>query len=237
MQPLGGYLMASNKSRNRGSRKRNTAKQKMTNFYIMLAGVLFIGILLIASTVLNANKTLNVTGEVDIANMPSLGDPNAPVTVVEYSDFQCPACAGFANQAFEAFKAAYIDTGKVRFVYHDFPLSQHVQAIPAAEAAACANDQGKYWEMNKMLFATQNQWSTSRDPQAVYTSLAEQIQLDTNAFSSCMAQGTHRTEVMNAQQAAINLNIRQTPTFVIDGVQYTSDKLADAIEQALAAKQ
>lgn len=228
--------MASNKPRNR-SRKGKAAKQKMTNFYWMLGGVLLIGILLIASTVLNANKTINVTGQVDIANMPSLGDPNAPVTVVEYSDFQCPACANFANQAFESFKAAYIDTGKVRFVYHDFPLSQHAQAIPAAEAAACANDQGKYWEMNKMLFATQNQWSTSRDPNAVFSSLAEQIGLDMNSYSSCISNQTHRSSVLNAQQAAINLNIRQTPTFVIDGVQYTSDKLANAIEQALAAKQ
>ncbi len=86
---------------------------------------------------------------------PMLGDPGAPVTIIEFSDFQCPFCQKFHSETFPQIKKTYIDTGKVRFVYRDFPLSFHPGAQPAAEAAECAHAQGKFWEMHEALFSEQ----------------------------------------------------------------------------------
>ena len=82
------------------------------------------------------------------------GDSNAPVTIVEFSDFQCPFCARFYTGAYQQIKQQYIDTGKVKFVYRDFPLGNHEYAQKAAESEECADDQGKYYEMHDKLFET-----------------------------------------------------------------------------------
>jgi protein-disulfide isomerase len=87
---------------------------------------------------------------------PSLGDPNAPVTIIEFSDFQCPYCRRFWEQTLPQLKSEYIDTGKVRLVYRDYPLSTiHPGALPAAMAAGCANEQGKFWEYHDQIFEEQ----------------------------------------------------------------------------------
>jgi|SRR5436309_4597280 len=87
-----------------------------------------------------------------VADAPTLGLTDAPVTVVEFSDYQCPFCGRFYSTTLPALKRDYIDTGKVRYVFRDYPLDQiHPQARKAAEAAHCAGDQGKYWEMHDRL--------------------------------------------------------------------------------------
>src|SRR4030042_1074793 len=86
---------------------------------------------------------------------PVLGDVNAPVTLIEFSDFQCPYCLTFWREVFPQLKSTYIDTGKVRFVYRDYPLPFHAMAQTYAEAAQCANEPGKYWEMHDQLFTKQ----------------------------------------------------------------------------------
>ena len=91
-----------------------------------------------------------------LADAPALGRPDAPVTLVEFSDYQCPFCGRFFSATLSTLKRDYIDTGKVRYVFRDYPLAQiHPQARKAAEAAHCAGDQGKYWEMHDRLFRNQ----------------------------------------------------------------------------------
>ena len=92
---------------------------------------------------------------VSVDDDPVLGNAAAPVTMIEFSDFQCPFCLKFWQETFPQIKQTYIDTGKVKFVYRDFPLSFHPGAMPAAQAANCANEQGKYWEMNDLIFKKQ----------------------------------------------------------------------------------
>jgi len=84
-----------------------------------------------------------------------LGDPNAPVTIIEFSDFECPFCQRFFSETLSQIQKEYIDTGKARLVYRDFPLSFHPGAQPAAEAAECAKAQGKFWEMHDLIFSKQ----------------------------------------------------------------------------------
>ena len=88
-----------------------------------------------------------------------LGSANATITLIEFTDYQCPFCSRHFNQTYEQIKKDYIDTGKVKFYLRDFPLGFHPNAQKAAEAARCAGDQGKYWEMHDALFKNQSEWS------------------------------------------------------------------------------
>lgn len=102
-----------------------------------------------------ANSNARGPAVVSTDDDPALGDPNAPVTIIEFSDFECPFCRRFWQETLPQIKAEYIDTGKARFVYRDFPLSMHPGAFPAALAANCANQQGKFWEMHDKIFSEQ----------------------------------------------------------------------------------
>jgi protein-disulfide isomerase len=112
----------------------------------------------------------------------ALGARDAPVTIIEFTDLQCPFCARFSAQTFPELQKKYIDTGKVRFVTRDLPLAFHAQAVPAAVAARCAGDQGKYWEYRERLFAGQKDLGD-----VAYNKLAAEIQLDAKAFATCRA--------------------------------------------------
>jgi len=97
---------------------------------------------------------------VGMGNLPILGNQNAPVTIIEFSDFQCPFCQSFFQNTYSQLKKDYIDSGKVKLVYRTFPLTTiHPNAQGSAEAAECANDQGKFWDMHNIFFQNQNAWS------------------------------------------------------------------------------
>ena len=231
--------MQTRTQRGRAVNRRSPA-HTLRNFYTILGIVVVVGIAIIAGTVLSSRQPsgANVAGgstAID-ASLPSKGSADAPVTIVEYADFQCPGCAYFSTQLEAQFTRDYIDTGKVRLLYHDFPLTQHQNAIVAAEAARAAGDQGAFWPMHDLLFAKQAEWGTSPNPLALFASYAEQLKLDRAIFEQTMASQTHRAAVLGAQQQAMQANIMQTPTFVIDGQQYTMQDLPAAIERALAAK-
>jgi protein-disulfide isomerase len=164
------------------------------------------------------------------------GESDAPVTVVEYADFQCPACGYFTTQLQAQFERDYVDSGKVRLIFHDFPLPQHRNAIPAAEAARCAADQNAFWDMHEMLFFNQPEWVESAQPLAQFTGYADEIKIDRARFEHCMTSHTHRDAVLRLRQQGMRADIRQTPTFLIDGEQYTMNELWAAVDTALAAK-
>ena len=103
-----------------------------------------------------ARRADNVVAKVSVADNPILGQHDAPITLIEFSDYQCPFCQRFFQTTFPVLKTEYIDAGKLRYVFRDFPLdSIHPQARKAAEAGHCAGDQGKYWEMHDLLFQNQ----------------------------------------------------------------------------------
>jgi protein-disulfide isomerase len=110
-----------------------------------------------------------------------------------------------------------VATGKVKFVYHDYPLNIHPNAIPAAEAARCAGDQNAYWQMHDMLFGNQNQWAQRTDPTSQFTGYAQQLGLDQTAFSSCMQNQTHRQAVVQARDAGDAMQLTGTPSFAVNG--------------------
>lgn len=167
----------------------------------------------------------------------SLGDPNAPVVVREFADYQCPACANFAEQL-QRLKTDYIDTGKLRVVFFDFPLSQHVNAMPAALAARCAGDQGAYWPMNQRLFAAQSSWEDLREPRPLFVDYARDLGLDAAAFESCLTSERHRPAVQRSLEAARQLRVASTPTVYVDNVLLTRPgwyQLAGVVQRQLQA--
>lgn len=164
------------------------------------------------------------------------GDPEAPVRMIEYSDYQCPACAQFHTVLAGQIDQEYVETGKIQFVFHDFPLSMHQHAVIAAEAARAAGSQGQFWQMNKLLFERQREWAGTLNPQQLFVRYAEELGLDRDQFEQALQNGTYRDQVRAAEQAAIQVGIGGTPTFMVEGRQVNAGQLVAAIESALAAK-
>ena len=139
-----------------------------------------------------------------------LGKSDAPLTLVEFTDYQCPFCGRFETTTFPEIKKNYIDTGKVRFILRDLPLDFHPFALKAAQSVHCAGDQGKYWEMKELVFKNQNKIDV--DSLAGY---AKDLLLNGDTFKSCMADGKHLKEIGDEAKYAASLGITGTPTFVL----------------------
>jgi protein-disulfide isomerase len=143
----------------------------------------------------------------------SLGDEDAPVVIAEFSDYQCPFCSRFAQQTKATIESSYVDDGTVQFLYYDFPLeSIHPEATPAALAARCAGEQGKYWEYHDLLFQNQQTLSASN-----YDVWAGQLGLDTSKFSECVSSEKYSEEVQENLKVGSLGGIRGTPGFLING--------------------
>jgi protein-disulfide isomerase len=140
----------------------------------------------------------------------AIGRADAPVTLVEFADFQCPFCKKFHTDAYSELKKNYIDTGKVRFVSRDLPLEFHPFALKAAEAARCAGDQQKYWELRDALYS-----NAAPPNDEVITKAVEALLLDKSAFQSCLASEKYKADVQKDATEAAALQISGTPTFVL----------------------
>ena len=137
------------------------------------------------------SSDLAAPGPLDLTDAPSLGRKDAPVTLVEFSDYECPFCQRHFLSVLPEIKREYVDTGKVRYVFVDFPLEQlHPHARKAAEAAYCAGEQGRYWEMHDALFTNQQALEL---PQL--GGHARNLGLDATAFESCLFSGRHAARV------------------------------------------
>lgn len=148
---------------------------------------------------------------VAVAGGEVLGDAHAPLTLVEFSDYQCPFCRRFHDQTFARLKAQYIDTGKVRYVFRDFPLdSLHPQARAAAEAAHCAGAQGKYWQAHDVWFQNQQHLRP-----ADLKSYARKVGLDVRAFDECFDKKTYAQRVQDNLRDGIKAGVRGTPSFFL----------------------
>jgi len=158
------------------------------------------------------------TFQVSLDDDPFKGDPNAPVTVVEFSDFQCPFCSRFFTQTLPALQENYIDTGKIKLVYKDLPLdSLHPNARPAHIAAECADEQGKFWDYHDVLFEKQSEWNrlSSADLSSQLTQYATSMGLNSVSFESCLSSPSIADEVNADLLQAASYGATGTPTFFI----------------------
>lgn len=187
---------------------------------IVLAGVVIAGAVIYANSDRSNSPQQASVGESqpkvvgDLADDdPFLGDPNAPVTIVEFGDFQCPFCRRFHAQTLPLIIDEYVKTGKARFVYRDFPLSSiHEQAQKSAEAAECANEQGKFWPYHDLLFQRQEGLSISN-----YKLWAGELGLNQGQFNSCLDSGKYSAEVEKDAEDGRKAGVTGTPATFVNG--------------------
>lgn len=192
---------------------------------------------------LDQNKPLDVTIELD--DFPTMGEADAELTVIEFSDFQCPYCGRHAENTYPQLKQNFVEEGVLRYVFMDFPLRNHPLAPKAAEAASCAGDQGMYWEMHDRLFEKQQELGEDLLP-----GHADSLGLDVAVFSTCLDSGKYAARMEKGLEHGQSVGVRGTPSFALgytrDGgnsVQVVKllrgalpyDQFSTAIEELLAA--
>lgn len=159
---------------------------------------------------------------------PAIGQDDAPITLIEFTDYQCPFCSRHYTETYGKIKSEYVDTGKVKVVVRDFPLSFHPNAQKAAEAAECAGDQGKYFEMHDLLFEKQQEWSNLSPALGQFKKYAADLKLNAGTFASCLDGGTNAEEVQKDMADGSASGIDGTPGFWILGPDGKNQKISGA---------
>ena len=165
---------------------------------------------------------------------PSLGSEDAPITIIEFSDYECPFCRRWHDEVFDKIRDEYPD--RVRFVYRDFPLtSLHPNAVSAAEAASCADEQDAFWEFSEMLYS--DEYGFGED---AYVKYAQDLELDIPGFEECIEEGRYSDEVQADYEFASSIGVRSTPTFFLNGIAVVGaqpfEVFQDIIEKELAGE-
>lgn len=158
---------------------------------------------------------------------PVLGPADAAITIIEFSDYECPYCQRWHAEVFERLMDTYAD--QVRLVYRDFPLTSiHPNAFAAAEAANCANEQGGFWDFHDRLFSMEQGLSSQ-----AYQLYARQLGLDEEAFKECLDSGRYKEEVQSDFDYAAELGVRSTPTFFINGIAVVGAQPYEVFQQII----
>jgi len=164
--------------------------------------------------------------DIPVDGSPSTGPEDAPIVIVEFSDYQCPFCQKWHEEVYAKLLAAY--PGKIKFVYRNLPLTSiHPDAFPAAEAALCAGDQNAYWQFHDKLFSGKTLGSK------IYSQYAEGLGLDMVAFESCITNRKYKAVVQGDSDFAVGLGIRSTPTFFINGIAVVGAQPLDVFKQVI----
>ncbi len=196
----------------------------LNRFYVIIAVAAAVGI---GALLYLMNRASSPSIPVAVAVAPSdtagfrgyvLGSDTAPVEIIEYADFQCPACQAFEMVEFPYVKERLIQTGRVRWIYRDFPLDQpHKWSRLASHSAACANDQDKYWEQHEAIYRTQADWSASSSAGGIFRSLAQQNGLDMSAYDGCMKSLKYAGRIQASSEEGLRAGINSTPSIIVGG--------------------
>ena len=211
------------RGRKAGVVKSSQKATKNRFFYIIIAlvAVAGIGALTYAST---RGKTAAPVTRVDTTLPPVksegyvIGSPTAPLEVVEFGDFECPGCSRFATVTEPDVRSRLINTGQIRLRYIDFPLDMHPNSWNASRAAACADEQSKFWEFHDALFMTQDQWAAANGntkPDAFFKDLAKRLQLETGRFNECVDTKKYQAKIQAHLKIGLDRKVNGTPTFII----------------------
>jgi protein-disulfide isomerase len=207
--------------RGQGQRPRVVKKKsgQSRGFYILLVAVAIAGGVAIASLATRAKPPKVRDADVTAAQAEGylMGNAAAPVQVLEFADFECPACGQFSLVTEPDVRRRLVQSGVISYRFFDFPLNQHRNTIPASMAAACAGEQGKFWEMHDALFFNQPEWSSEAtdNPRKLFTGYAKQLALNTDQWKSCMDDERYLTRILANRKEGERRQVQQTPTFVI----------------------
>lgn len=233
---------------NRGGASRRRARRAGRGWTYAAGGVMALGLaiaVILLGVATRAGQEDGTTGGPLVVPTPrptsvphdgmTYGQADAPVAISEYLDFQCPFCRRAAVSVLPIIDADYVATGKVRIEVHPIAILGDESGL-AAQAARCAGEQGKFWEYHDILFANQSGENRGAFTKERLKQMATALQLDVEAFGSCLGSGKYAGVVEQETQAAHAAGVRGTPTFLVNGkrVEPTLDALKSAIETALA---
>lgn len=217
----------------------------MRKFYLILAAVAVIGVGAVGYSVSSgvmgttASEPVAVEGIDDMERLVELaqgvtkGDENAPVTIVEFGDYQCPACGQWAQVVEPQVELTYLEQGRAKFVFYDYPLvSIHPNAFIGARAARCAGDQEMYWEYHDLLYQNQSRWSLEANPVGTLVDYSETAGLDRDDFESCLRSDRHAELVSANMELGAQLGVNSTPTIMVNAGGQTR-RLGSASFQAI----
>jgi protein-disulfide isomerase len=157
------------------------------------------------------------------------GAAEAPVEITEFADYQCPFCQTFATLQMPTIEERLIKTGRVRWRYRDFPLEQHSFARLAAHSAACADEQGKYWDQHQRIYEGQSEWAGARDAGPIFRNYAKAAGLDLGRYDACMKAGKYAGRIQASYNEGVQLGVGSTPTLLVSGRLYRGRFDSDAI--------
>jgi len=211
--------------------RRNVVRKtssRPTGFYYVLGAIAVLGASILGYSLLR--KPAGAVGmdvKVDPATAGAaqgytMGKADAPVQILEFADFECPGCSQFATVTEPDVRKRIIETGLASFTFYDFPLPQHKNSPAASNAAACANDQGKFWEMHDRIFLGQDQWNTQAadNPKPFFERYASDIGLDIRAWEACYDSRRHQGRIMANMAEGERRQVRSTPTFIVGTKMY-----------------
>jgi protein-disulfide isomerase len=195
--------------------------------YLLLGVVAIVGLAVIAYQM--KEKPAPTTQPVAVTLSPSelaavkgisIGREDAPVTIFEFADFQCPGCGQFATFVTPLIKERLVDSGQVRYVYYDFPLSMHPYSFLASRAARCANEQGKFWEYHDKLYHNQSRWAAERTAGGAtdqFIAYAGELGLDRGRFEECLRSDRYAEDISRSLKLGETLGVQGTPTLFVNG--------------------
>jgi protein-disulfide isomerase len=207
----------------------------MKRFYALFAAIAVIGLgalgylLLRPATVsIPANVVVQVSDTSGFRGYLR-GSDDAPVEITEFADYQCPFCQTFATLQMPTIDERLIKTGRVRWRYRDFPLQQHSFARLAAHSAACADEQGKYWDQHDRIYEGQSEWAGARDAGAIFRNYARASGLDLGRYDACMKAGKYAGRIQASYNEGVQVGVGSTPTLLVGGRLYRGRFDSDAI--------
>ena len=169
--------------------------------------------------------------DVPTDGFPSTGPADAPIVIVEFSDFQCPFCKRFYDETYRKLIDAY--PNKIRFVFRHLPLTSiHPEAFPAAEASMCANEQNAFWDYHDKIFENQDKLGGE-----LYSQIARDLKLDTEKFAQCVAARKYKDLVQQDSDFAVRLGIQSTPTFFVNGLALVGAQPFEMFKQVIDMEQ
>jgi protein-disulfide isomerase len=207
----------------------------MKRFYALFAGFAAVGLAALGYLLLRP-ATVSIPANVAVQASDTSGfrgylkgSADAPVEITEFADYQCPFCQTFATLQMPTIEQRLINVGRVRWRYRDFPLQQHPFARLAAHSAACADEQGKYWDQHQRIYEGQSEWSGARDAGPIFRSYAKSGGLDLGRYDACMKAGKYAGRIQASYNEGVQLGVGSTPTLLVGGRLYRGRFDSDAI--------